>query len=92
MRYVAMVHKEEDTSYGVSFPDFPGCIAGGDTLTEALVDAANALAFHVAGMREDDEPIPVSRELDAIVADPELAEDREGATFTLVPLIEESGV
>ncbi|MDO8838957.1 MAG: type II toxin-antitoxin system HicB family antitoxin [Parvibaculum sp.] len=92
MRYVAMVHKEEDTGYGVSFPDFPGCIAAGDTLTEALVDAANALAFHVAGMREDDGPIPAPRELDEIVADPELAEDREGAFLTLVPLIEDRGV
>lgn len=92
MRYVAMVHKEEDTGYGVSFPDFPGCIAAGDTLTEALVDAANALAFHVAGMREDDEPIPIPRELDEIVADPELVEDREGAFLTLVPLIEDRGV
>ncbi|WP_339831115.1 type II toxin-antitoxin system HicB family antitoxin [uncultured Parvibaculum sp.] len=92
MRYVAMVHKDEDTGYGVSFPDFPGCIAAGDTLTEALVDAANALAFHVTGMREDEEPIPTPRELDAIVADPELAEDREGAFLTLVPLIEDRGV
>lgn len=92
MRYVAMVHKEEDTGYGVSFPDFPGCIAAGDTLTGALVDAANALAFHVTGMREDEEPVPAPRELDEIVADPELAEDREGAFLTLVPLIEDRGV
>lgn len=92
MRYVAMVHKEEDTGYGVSFPDFPGCIAAGDSLSEALADAANALAFHVTGMREDGEPIPAPRELDEVVADPELEEDREGAFLTLVPLIEDRGV
>lgn len=92
MRYVAMVHKEEDTGYGVSFPDFPGCIAAGDSLSEALADAANALAFHVTGMREDKEPIPAPRELDEIVADPGLEEDREGAFLTLVPLIEDRGI
>jgi predicted RNase H-like HicB family nuclease len=91
MRYVAMVHKE-DTGYGVSFPDFPGCIAAGDALGEALADAANALAFHVTGMREDKEPIPVPRELDEIVAVPELEEDREGAFLTLVPQIEDRGI
>ena len=92
MRYVAMVHKEEDTGYGVSFPDFPGCIAAGDSLSEALADAANALAFHVTGMREDGEPIPAPRELDEIVADPELEEDRKDAFLTLVPLIEDRGI
>ena len=92
MRYVAMVHKQEDTGYGVSFPDFPGCIAAGDTLSEALADAANALAFHVEGMRDDKEPIPAPRELDEIVADPALTEDREGAFLTLVPLIEDRGI
>jgi predicted RNase H-like HicB family nuclease len=92
MRYVAMVHKEEDTGYGVSFPDFPGCIAAGGTLGEALADAANALAFHVEGMRDDKEPIPAPRELDEIVADPALTEDREGAFLTLVPLIEDRGI
>ncbi|MDZ4380658.1 MAG: type II toxin-antitoxin system HicB family antitoxin [Parvibaculum sp.] len=92
MRYVAMVHKQEDTGYGVSFPDFPGCIAAGGTLGEALADAANALAFHVEGMRDDKEPIPAPRELDEIVADPALTEDREGAFLTLVPLIEDRGI
>lgn len=26
--YIALVHKDEGTSYGVSFPDVPGCIFG----------------------------------------------------------------
>ena len=29
--YIALVHKDEGTSYGVSFPDVPGCISAGDT-------------------------------------------------------------
>jgi len=33
--YIALVHKEKDSAYGVSFPDFPGCISAGDTLEEA---------------------------------------------------------
>jgi hypothetical protein len=34
--YVALVHKDEGTSYGVSFPDFPGCISAGDTMGRRL--------------------------------------------------------
>jgi antitoxin HicB len=31
--YTALIHKESDSSYGVSFPDVPGVIAAGDKLT-----------------------------------------------------------
>ena len=38
--YIAVVHKEPDSDYGVSFPDFPGCITAGKT-----IDAAKDLAL-----------------------------------------------
>ena len=44
-QYVALVHKESDGCYGVSFPDLPGVITGGDTFDEALEEAADVLAF-----------------------------------------------
>jgi predicted RNase H-like HicB family nuclease len=46
--YIALVHKDEGTSYGVSFPDVPGCVSAGDTFEEALANAAEALAGHFA--------------------------------------------
>jgi len=33
--YIALIHKEPDSDYGVSFPDLPGCISAGLTLDEA---------------------------------------------------------
>jgi hypothetical protein len=41
--YIALMHKDEGTSYGVSFPDVPGCISAGDTFEEAVSNAAEAL-------------------------------------------------
>ena len=35
--YIALVHKDKDTSYGVSIPDVPGCISAGDTLRRRLI-------------------------------------------------------
>ena len=58
MTFIGVVHKDADTDYGVSFPDFPGCIATGRTLEEAKANAEEALALHIAGMLEDGEPIP----------------------------------
>ena len=27
--YVALLHRDEGSDYGVSFPDFPGCVTAG---------------------------------------------------------------
>jgi predicted RNase H-like HicB family nuclease len=82
--YVALVHKDDGTSYGVSFPDVPGCISAGDTLEEALANAAEALGGHLALMRKDHDPIPRPRSAGAIKSDPELAADLEDAIVKVV--------
>jgi predicted RNase H-like HicB family nuclease len=70
MDYIAYLHKDRDSDFGVSFPDFPGCITAGRTLDEARQMAVEALAFHIAGMVEDEEAIPQPSTLDALAEDP----------------------
>lgn len=82
--YIALVHKDKGTSYGVSFPDVPGCISAGDTLEEALVNAAEALAGHIALMREDGDTVPAARSLAAITKDPDFADELEHALVHVV--------
>jgi len=82
--YIALVHKDEGTSYGVSFPDVPGCIAAGDTFEEAVALAAEALAFHLASMRTDGDPIPVPRSFDELKRDPDFLADADGAIVTMI--------
>ena len=48
--YVALVHKATDSDFGVSFPDFPGCISVGATLVEAAAMASEALSGHIEMM------------------------------------------
>jgi predicted RNase H-like HicB family nuclease len=43
--YIALIHKDTDSCYGVSFPDIPGVITGGDTIDEAMQQAAEVLQF-----------------------------------------------
>jgi predicted RNase H-like HicB family nuclease len=43
--YIALIHKDADSGYGVSFPDVAGVIAVADTLDDAIAEAAAALAF-----------------------------------------------
>jgi predicted RNase H-like HicB family nuclease len=72
MEYIAYLHKEANSNYGVSFPDFPGCITAGATLEEARSMAAEALSIHIAGMRDDGEAIPEPSSLDDLRRDPAL--------------------
>ena len=70
MDYIAYLHKDRNSDFGVSFPDFPGCITAGKTLDEAHRMAAEALALHIAGMVEDGDPIPAPSALDDLADDP----------------------
>ena len=56
--YYPAVIDRSATGYGVTFPDFPGCVASGATIAEACVSAELALAFHVDGMLKDKDAIP----------------------------------
>ncbi len=35
MDYIAIIHKDDDSDFGVSFPDFSGCVTADRTLDEA---------------------------------------------------------
>jgi predicted RNase H-like HicB family nuclease len=91
LRYIAFIHKDPDSVYGVSFPDMPGCISAGDTIDEAVRNAVEALSGHVRMLEADGDPVPSPRDFDAIMADEELAEDREGAMTTVIPLVRDRG-
>jgi len=80
MEYIAYLHKDRKSDYGVSFPDFPGCITAGRTLDEARRLAPEALALHIKGMIEDGEPIPEPSTVDDVAGDPAL----KGAVAFLV--------
>jgi predicted RNase H-like HicB family nuclease len=68
--YIALIRKDPDTSYGMDFPDLPGCVSGGETLYAALENAREALVLHVEGMLEDGEPLPIPSTVDAVIDDP----------------------
>lgn len=82
---IGLVH-EEDGAYGISFPDFPGVISGGASLDEAIARGTSTLAFHVGGMVDDGDDLPIIRSLSDLRKDRDFREDVEGAVVVGVPL------
>ena len=58
MRYLVVVEKGPE-SFGAYVPDLPGCVAAGESREEVLALIREAIEFHLEGLKEDGEPIPV---------------------------------
>ena len=68
--YIGLIHKDADSDFGVSFPDFPGVVTAGTTLDDARGMAEEALALHIEGLTEDGEAIPEPSSLEEVMSDP----------------------
>ena len=69
MKYAIVI---ERTASGFSsyVPDLAGCVAAGATVEEVKKSTAEAISFHLDGMREDGVPIPEpSTECDYVAVD-----------------------
>jgi antitoxin HicB len=85
--YIALIHKDNDSSYGVSFPDLPGVVSAGDTIDEAMQHAAEVLTFAAEDWigRDGDKRFPTPRTIDELRADPTFREDAVDAVVAAVP-------
>jgi predicted RNase H-like HicB family nuclease len=57
MRY-AIVIERAGSNYSAYVPDLPGCAAAGATQREVEALLREAIELHIAGMREDNQPVP----------------------------------
>jgi predicted RNase H-like HicB family nuclease len=57
MKYAVLIEKTA-TGFSAHVPDLPGCVAAGATLAETTNLIAGAIKLHLAGLREDGEPVP----------------------------------
>lgn len=71
MLYPVVVHKDQDSDYGVTVPDLPGCFSAGETLDAALENAKEAIECHLEGLLLDGEVVPVTQEIEDHKANPE---------------------
>jgi predicted RNase H-like HicB family nuclease len=58
MKY-AVVIENTNTNFSAYVPDLPGCIATGKTREEVELLIREAIEYHLEGMKQDGEPIPL---------------------------------
>lgn len=80
--YIAVVHQDGDSAYGVHFPDVPGCFSAADTLEGVLPNAVEALELYF-----EDEAPREQRSMAEIRA-AAAGDMAEGAFLMAVPLIQ----
>jgi predicted RNase H-like HicB family nuclease len=82
MRYYhAVVHKDEDSAFGVQFPDLPGCFSAADAIEDVIPNAVEALSLW---FEDADETAPSAVEAIRAGAADDLA---DGAFLVMVPWI-----
>jgi predicted RNase H-like HicB family nuclease len=57
MKYPIVIEKTRK-NYSAYCPDLPGCVATGRTRSETVRRMKQAVALHLAGLKEDRLPIP----------------------------------
>jgi predicted RNase H-like HicB family nuclease len=68
-RYYPAVVERGATNYGITFPDFPGCVSVGDTIEHVIERGHEALAAQIELMFQDGDPVPAPSPIDAPLPD-----------------------
>ncbi|MGE3145835.1 MAG: type II toxin-antitoxin system HicB family antitoxin [Pseudorhodoplanes sp.] len=84
--YIALIHKDGESCYGVSFPDLPGVFTAGDTIDEAIQKAVTVIAFAAEDWSDlKGEVFPQPRTIDELRLDRAFQEAAYDAVVAAVP-------
>jgi len=73
MKYPVAIHKDQDSCFGVSVPDIPGCFSIGETIDEALNNIQEAISDHLQILAEEGKGAPEPSEVEKHYANPDYA-------------------
>jgi len=84
--YIAIIHKDADSCYAVSFPDLPGVFTAGDTVDEAIRKAAEVLEFAAQDWSDlNGDEFPKAHTIDELRRDPDFQERAADAVIAAIP-------
>lgn len=74
MFFMAAIHKDSDSDYGVTIPDLPGCFSASSSVESAVGEAKEAIECHIEGLLQDGESLPKVRPVEEHKSNPEFAD------------------
>jgi predicted RNase H-like HicB family nuclease len=81
--YIALVHKDEKSAFGVQFPDVPGCFSAADDMNDLISNATEALSLW-----SEDEVPPQPRSYEDLLKDRDITTELAAGAFLIsVPLV-----
>ena len=84
--YIALIHKDADSCYGVSFPDVPGVFTASNTIDEAIRKAGEVLEFAAEDWPDlSGDKFPQPRTIDELRADADFRQSTVDAVVAAVP-------
>jgi len=84
--YIALIHKEADSGFGVSFPDVPGVTTAGSTIDQAIAEAADVLRFAAEDwQRLTGRSFPNPRTIDELRLEAEFVDAAADAIVAAIP-------
>lgn len=66
--YFAIIHKDKGSDYGISFPDFPGCVTAARSVEAVVKAAVEALSGHIGLMVATGQTIPAPSPIETVMA------------------------
>ncbi|MBA5802288.1 type II toxin-antitoxin system HicB family antitoxin [Rhizobium changzhiense] len=84
--FIALVHKDSDSAFGISFPDLPSIFSAADEEEDLTANAIEALRLWA-----EDEALPMPSSYDEISSRQDIREQlAAGAFLTRIPFIEDT--
>ncbi len=81
--YIALVHKDPESAYGISFPDLPSVFSAADDEEDIVPNAIEALSLWA-----EDEVLPQPSSHTDILARDDVREELKGGAFLVrIPLV-----
>ncbi len=84
--FIAIIHQEENSAYGIEFPDVPGCFSAADKKDDIIRNAVEALTLHLDG-----EDIPTARDMSELTEEIDEAR-KDGALIMAIPFVRHTRV
>jgi predicted RNase H-like HicB family nuclease len=82
--YFALVHKDEGSDFGVTFPDLPGCFSASDDENSIITNAMEAIELYA----EDSDAMPAPRGISAVSSDSDVAAELASDAYLIaIPYI-----